>query len=80
MNERQYTELLWAKEFGVNLQRVLHRKGVTQGYLAKELNTSDAVISRYITGTVVPSAYRACQIAEVLGCDVSELVKTGYDN
>lgn len=73
-------ELLWGREFGINLQRMLHRRGVTQGYLAKELNTTEAMVSRYVNGIVVPSAYKACQIAEIIGCDISDLVKTEYDN
>lgn len=73
-------ESLWGKEFGINLQRMLHRKGVSQGYLASHLNTTDTMISRYVTGIVVPSVYRVCEIAEILRCDISDLVKTEYDN
>lgn len=73
-------ESLWGKEFGTNLQRMLHRKGVTQGYLAKELNTTDTMISRYVNGAIIPSVYKVCQIANIIGCDISDLVKTEYNN
>lgn len=69
----------WSKEFGINLQRMLHRKGITQGYLAKELGITEPMLSRYICGSCVPNAYRISQMAEVIGCDASDLIKTKFD-
>ena len=74
------TRLVWGKEFGINLQRMLHRKGVTQTYLANAINVTESMFSRYVNGTAIPSVYKICQMAEILDCDISELVKTEYNN
>ena len=75
MNKRR----VWGKDFGINLQRMLHRKGVTQVYLANAIGVTEPMFSRYVNGTAIPSAYKICQMAELIGCDVSDLVKTEYD-
>lgn len=79
MTKRKNCETRWAADFGTNLQRTLHRKGISQGYLASELGTTEAMISRYIRGTAIPSVYKVCQMAEIIGCDISELIKNNYD-
>lgn len=79
MSKRNDDEALWGLEFGINLQRMLHRKGISQGTLANKLGTTDAMISRYIHGAAVPSVYKVSQMADIIGCDISDLIKTNYD-
>jgi transcriptional regulator with XRE-family HTH domain len=73
-------EVEWGLEFGRNLQAILRSKHIHQGYLAKELGITEAMLSRYIHGTAVPSVYKVCQIANIIECDIGELVKNNYHN
>ena len=65
----------WAMWFGKNLQDILKTKNISQQYLAKRLGTTEAMISRYMHGTAVPSAYKTLQISNIMGCEVDELFK-----
>lgn len=71
-------EYEWSLYFGRNLQCMLHRKQINQGYLAKHLGTTNAMISHYIRGVSIPSVYKVARIAEIIGCDISDLVKANY--
>ena len=79
MNKHNDAEMFWSLSFGHNLQQVLKHNDISQGYLAKELGTTEAMISRYIHGISVPSVYKVCQMASVIGCDVSDLIKSKFD-
>lgn len=70
----------WGRYFGRNLQRMLHKKEIDQGCLAKQLGSTDAMISRYVHGISIPSVYKVARIAEILNCDISELVKINYED
>lgn len=72
-------ERAWGLYFGRNLQHVLHKKQIDQGYLARQLGVTDAILSRYIHGLAVPSVYKVSRIAEIIDCDISELVKSNYN-
>lgn len=72
-------EAEWSLYFGRNLQRMLHIHHITQQELARRMGSTDAMISRYIHGDAVPSTYKACQIAQAIGCEVSDLIKIVYD-
>ena len=73
-------EFEWGRHFGRNLQRMLHKKQIDQGYLAKQLGSTDAMISRYVHGVSIPSVYKAYRIAEIINCDISDLVKSNYED
>lgn len=75
---RTYDESAWGAEFGRNLQAMIKTKNITQGQLARKLGITDAMLSRYIHGTAIPSTYKTCQIANELGCEIGELVKSTY--
>jgi transcriptional regulator with XRE-family HTH domain len=51
---------------------------MSQGELAKALGLTEAMVSRYIHGISVPSVYKVCQMANVIGCDISDLIKSEY--
>ena len=67
-------EYEWSLRFGQNLQKVLQSRNITQGILARKLGSTDAMISRYIYGTSVPSIYKVRQMANIIGCSISELM------
>ena len=59
--------------FGKLLQIQMKHHGVGQVELATRLNTTQTMISRYITGKAVPSYLMLKQIADAIGCTVDEL-------
>ena len=77
---RTKDESVWGAEFGSNLQNVIRSKKVTQSQLAKKLGITEAMLSRYIHGTAIPSTYKTCQIANALECNICELIKTSYQD
>lgn len=79
MSKRNNNEALWGLDFGRNLQRVLHCKGISQGVLANKLGVTEAMLSRYIHGAAIPSVYKVGQMADIIGCDISDLIKTNYE-
>lgn len=72
-------EFKWGQCFGQNLQRMLHKKQIDQGHLARQLGTTDTMISRYVHGVSIPSVYKVIRFADIIGCDVGELIKSVYD-
>ena len=71
-------ESVWGTDFGQNLQRMIKDKNITQSELADEIGVSRQIFSRYIHGDAIPSVYKACQIAKVLECDITDLIKFEY--
>jgi len=58
--------------FRRRLQSIMSRKWVTQEELAKRINTSQQMISRYLTGQSIPSALTLKKIADALDCNVND--------
>jgi transcriptional regulator with XRE-family HTH domain len=73
MQNNHNDELIWRKKFGDKIKRLIHIRNMTQGQLAYELGISEVVLSRYITGTCMPDAYRIQQIARALDYDFNSL-------
>lgn len=63
-------------EFGENLKRVREERGFSQQQLAKELNVCRENISKWETGKVSPQIKWVYAIADTLGVNPSELVRT----
>ena len=59
--------------FRRRLQTIMNRKWVTQEELARRINSSQQMISRYLTGQSVPSALTLKKIADALDCNVNDL-------
>ncbi|WP_019893412.1 helix-turn-helix domain-containing protein [Allobaculum stercoricanis] len=55
-----------SKEFGERLLSLLQRQGTTQKELAKRINTTEATLSRYISGDREPKANVVANIATAL--------------
>jgi DNA-binding XRE family transcriptional regulator len=58
--------------FRRRLQTIMNRKWVTQDELAKRINSSQQMISRYLTGQSIPSALTIKKIADALDCNVND--------
>lgn len=66
------------KEFGSNLEKMLSLSGMSKGEIAEKLGITNAMLSRYLRGTSMPSADKACQIANIVGCRVEEFFDNTY--
>jgi DNA-binding Xre family transcriptional regulator len=58
--------------FRRRLQTIMNRKWVTQEELAQRINSSQQMISRYLTGQSIPSALTIKKIADALDCNVND--------
>lgn len=74
----EITEEQEAKELAMRLRSIMNRKGITQEQLASELNTTQAMISRYIRGECIPSAIVLRRISKVLNCSMDEFFYKKY--
>lgn len=68
------TETDWLCEFGENLCEILVREKMTQRELADKTGLSEATISKYVSGSQMPTARAVVNIAYALGYDVGELI------
>ena len=66
----------WCANFGSKLQAAIRASGYSQSEVAEKLGITEAMLSRYIHGISIPSTYRTCQLADVVGCDIRDLVST----
>lgn len=55
-----------SKEFGQRLLRLLNKQGMTQKELAERINTTEATLSRYVSGDREPKAEMLANIATAL--------------
>jgi ribosome-binding protein aMBF1 (putative translation factor) len=66
------------KAFGHNLQKIISGCGMSQNDLAEKVGITNAMLSRYIHGTSMPSADKAHMIANTIGCTMDELFDDTY--
>ena len=59
-------------EFRRRLRTMMRRKHINQEELAKRLGTTQAVISRYVTGESIPNYITLVKIAEALNCSTDD--------
>ena len=76
MKYRSDDEYKWGVKFGSNLKNRIAVASHTQAELADKIGVSRQIMSRYIQGDAIPSVYKACQIANVLGCSLDDLLNT----
>ena len=55
-----------SKAFGQRLLNLLQKQGITQKELADRINTTEATLSRYVSGDRVPKADTLANIATAL--------------
>lgn len=58
--------------FRRRLQTIMNRKWVTQEELARRINSSQQMVSRYLTGQSIPNALTLKKIADALDCNVND--------
>lgn len=71
-------EIEWSVDFGDNLKKIIYANDFSLTEVARRLGITNAMLSRYISGAATPSVYKVCQIADVIGCDINDLVKLEY--
>lgn len=80
VKECEQDESVRRKEFGSNLEKLIPLSGMTKGELAARLGITNAMLSRYLRGTSIPSVDKAYQIANIIGCRVEELFDNTYSS
>ena len=66
------------REFAYRLRSLMGRKFITQEQLAEMLGTTQAMISRYVRGEVIPSAIVLRKIAKTIGCSMDDFFDRDY--
>lgn len=74
-DDQSLTEDEWRYEFKSRLAQILRHRGISQERLSELTGITQAMISRYITGKSVPSAYTITKIAQALECSPIELTE-----
>lgn len=59
----------------LKIKEIRKSKGISQQKLAKELNTTQQMVSKYETHLDSPSVSRLVEIAHILGVTLDELVE-----
>ena len=59
---------------GIKLAEYLKANGITNVALAKRLGVSEGAVRHIIVGIKQPSLAMACELAELMGCALDELV------
>lgn len=77
-DEYSESEEVRRKAFGHNLKKAIPFCGMSQSELAEKLGITNAMLSRYIHGTSMPSVDKAHQIARLIGCSTDELFDDTY--
>ena len=77
-NINELTEEQERREFGYALRSMMRRKYISQEELAKNIGTSQTMISRYITGKAMPNILVGRKIAKVLRCSLDDLFYIDY--
>lgn len=77
-DKNSITEEQWKNEFKDKLISQIGRKYISQDILAERVGTSQQMISRYCTGSAMPSPYMIQKLADAIGCDYYDLIYREY--
>ena len=75
MKENRYEEKYRREQFAANLAEILEAEGMSQAQLAEAMNVPPQYISRWITADSLPRMGTLCQLSDVLGRDIGELIE-----
>ena len=64
----------WKTGFGRKLGQALCNRCISQSTLSERTGISQTMISRYISGNSIPSAYIIAKLARALECSLNELM------
>ena len=67
------------KDIGNNLKKIIQTRGLAQGDIASNCGITQAMLSRYIHGTSMPSVYILNSLASVLGCRTIDIIGESYE-
>lgn len=65
------------EDFGARLETAMHNSGRTQREFARDLGTTESVISRYINGKSFPRADTIVMMTDLLDVSADYLLGTG---
>lgn len=65
-------------EFAYMLRSLMGRYRISQEEMAERANTSQTMISHYMTGRSIPSAIMLNKIAKILGCSMDDFFNKNY--
>lgn len=68
------TEQQLRTEFGIHLEWLMRRRGMTQMELSELTGITQCNISLYLRGRITPSIYKAMLIAEALECSIDSFI------
>lgn len=68
-------EVFFVLNHVLKIKEIRKLKGISQQKLAKELNTTQQMVSKYETHVDSPSVSRLVEIAHILGVSLDELVE-----
>lgn len=71
------SEMEWLDIFAGNLRDIMIETGFSQSSLADATGLTQATISRYLSGTQMPSVRGIVNIAYAMNCDVVDLIDFG---
>ena len=67
------------KDIGCNIKKIIQTRGIAQGEIAKRCGITDAMLSRYIHGTSLPSVDKVHALASVLDCRVIDILGESFE-
>ena len=62
------------KEIGRNIKKFITYRGLNQQEISDKVGITQAMLSRYITGTSIPGVDKLNRLANVLDCRVGDLI------
>jgi DNA-binding Xre family transcriptional regulator len=68
------------KSIGHNIKKIVQTRNMSQGDIAKRCGITEAMLSRYIHGTSLPSLDKVNALAAALGCRVIDIIGESYEN
>lgn len=68
------TKKEWEREFRIRLKQLMLRKSLNQEQLSKKIEISQAMLSKYLNGSAIPSAYILNKIIDALDCTANDLL------
>ena len=71
-NVNELTDEQEKKEFAYRLRSIMGRKWITQEELAKKLGTSQAMVSRYVSGKAIPGGIMLRNMSKILNCSMDD--------
>lgn len=77
-NIGEITEEQEKKEFAYRLRSLMNRNRITQEQLSEKLNTTQAMISRYVRGETIPNVITLRKIANILDCSMDDFFYKEY--